>query len=55
MTSKDYAAAYKIMLKQGKTADELNAANHIALEKGMITLEQFIAAAQVLAETILNR
>ena len=55
MTAKDYADAYRVMLKQGKTAEELNNANHIALERGMISLELFIAAAKVLAETILSR
>ena len=55
MTTKDYADAYRVMLKQGKTPEELNQANHIALERKMITLEQFIAAARVLAETILSR
>ena len=55
MTARDYAEAYRVMLKQGKTPDELNAANHIALERGMITLDLFIAAARVLAKTILER
>ena len=55
MTAREYAGAYRVMLQQGKTAEELNRANHIALERGMITLDQFIAAAKVLAETILNR
>lgn len=55
MTAKDYAAAYSVMLKQGKTPEELNQANHIALERGMITLEMFMAAAKVLARTILAR
>ena len=55
MTTKDYADAYRFMLKQGKSPDELNNANHIALERGMITLDLFMAAAKVLAETILKR
>lgn len=55
MTAREYADAYRVMLKQGTTPEELNNANHIALEKGMITLELFMAAARVLAETILNR
>ena len=55
MTTKDYADAYRFMLKQGKTPEELNDANHIALERGMISLELFMAAASVLAETILKR
>jgi hypothetical protein len=55
MTARDYADAYRVMLKQGKSPEELNSANHIALERGMITLDLFIAAAKVLAETILNR
>ena len=55
MTARDYAEAYRFMLKQGKSPEELNDANHIALDRGMISLEQFMAAAKVLAETILNR
>jgi len=55
MTARDYANAYRVMLKQGKSPEELNNANHIALERGMITLELFMAAAKVLAETIIKR
>lgn len=55
MTAKEYADAYRVLLKQGKTPEELNTANHFALETGRITLDQFMAAARVLAETILKR
>ena len=55
MTARDYANAYRAMLNQGHSAEELNNANHIAMEKGMITLGLFLAAARVLAETILSR
>ena len=55
-TPEQYAEAYRVLLKGGsRTLDELNDANHLALEKKEITLEQFQAAARVLAQVIINR
>ena len=50
-----YAKAMEILVKRGDSIDELNDANHYALEKGQITLEEFQAAARVLAKEILKR
>lgn len=56
ITPEQYAEAYRVLLKGGsRTLDELNDANHYALEKKDITLEQFQAAARVLAREILKR
>ena len=56
ITPELYAEAYRVLLKGGsRTLDELNDANHLALEKKEITLEQFQAAARVLAREILKR
>lgn len=55
MTTKEYTEAYKAMLMQGTSIEELNNANHLALETKQITLEQFQAAARVLAKAYLNR
>lgn len=50
-----YAKAMEILVKRGDSLDELNSANHYALEQGQITLEEFQAAARVLAKEILKR
>ena len=50
-----YAKAMEILVKRGDSIDELNDANHYALKTGQITLEEFQAAARVLAEEILKR
>ena len=50
-----YAKAMEILVKRGDSLDELNSANHYALEHGQITLEEFQAAARVLAKEILKR
>ena len=50
-----YAKAMEILFKRGDSLDELNSANHYALEHGKITLEEFQAAARVLAKEILKR
>ena len=50
-----YAKAMEILVKRGDSIDELNDANHYALEQGQITREEFQAAAQVLAKEILKR
>ncbi|MBR4656526.1 MAG: hypothetical protein IKO68_08185 [Oscillospiraceae bacterium] len=50
----EYTKAIEEMLKiEGLQAT--NAANHEALERGMITLDMFQAGARVLAKEILNR
>ena len=54
-TPAQYAEACKTMLKLGTDIDTLNRANHIGLEQKKITMEHFLAAAQVLAEEILKR
>lgn len=51
----DYAKAYQEMIKQGESLEDLNRANHFALENGLITLEEFLKAARVLALQIINR
>lgn len=51
----DYAKAYKVMIKRGETLENLNAANHLALERKEITLEQFMEAARILAAELLKR
>ena len=50
-----YAKAMEILVKRGDSIDELNDANHYALEQGQITMEEFQAAARVLAKEILKR
>ena len=50
-----YAKAMEILVKRGDSIDELNDANHYALEQGQITLEEFQAAARVLVKEILKR
>ena len=45
----------EILVRRGDSLDELNSANHYALEHGQITLEEFQAAARVLAKEILKR
>jgi hypothetical protein len=51
----NYAKAYKEMVKKGTSIEELNTANHLALETGKITLKEFQEAARILALEILNR
>lgn len=50
-----YAKAMEILVRRGDSLDDLNSANHYALEQGQITLEEFQAAARVLANEILKR
>ena len=54
-TPEQYAEVYRKLLKAGRTLEELNDANHLALETKEITLEHFQAAARVLAQVIMNR
>lgn len=55
-TPEAYATAIKVVLKAGySTLEHINTANHLALERKYITLEQFQAAARVLAAEILKR
>lgn len=53
-TPQEYAEAYRLLLHT-RSLDELNTANHKALAMHEITLEQFQAAARVLAEVIISR
>lgn len=50
----EYAKAIKEMVNL-KGMEAANTANHLALEKGLITLEQFRQGAQVLAKMVLER
>lgn len=50
-----YAMAMEILVRRGDSLDDLNSANHYALEHGQITLDEFQAAARVLANEILKR
>ena len=55
-TPAEYAKAAKMMLRAGcATPDELNEANHMALEKKLITLAHFQAVAKVLVAEMLKR
>lgn len=53
-TPQEYAEAFRTLLHT-RSLDELNTANHNALAMHEITLEQFQAAARVLAEVIISR
>lgn len=53
-TPKEYAEAIKNMLAT-VNYEELNRANHYALENGLITLEHFKLAAREIAKAIINR
>ena len=50
----NYAKAYREMIQQGTSIEDLNAANHIALETGKITMKEFQEAARILALEILK-
>ena len=50
----EYIKAIKKMIKMNGLK-ETDIANHAALDSGLITLEQFIAASRVLAAEILKR
>ena len=50
-----YAKAMEILVRRGDNLDDLNKANHYALEHKQITMEQFHAAARVLVKEILKR
>ena len=54
-TPAEYAAAYKQMIELGNEIDILNRANHEGLEKKLISMEHFQAAARVLAAEIIKR
>lgn len=54
-TPAEYAAAFKKAIAGGDDLEKLNQANHIALDRGLITMEHFQAAAKVLAVEILKR
>lgn len=54
-TPNEYARAYRAAIESNADIETLNTANHLALEQGLITVEQFMAAAQVLAKEILKR
>ena len=53
-TPKEWARTFEIMIGN-VSLEELNAANHLALEKKQISLEHFFAAAEVLKKEILKR
>lgn len=49
----EYTKAIRMMLKL-KGVNATDAANHLALEKKLITLEQFQAGARIIAKAFLN-
>lgn len=51
---KEYNKAIKAMLKL-KGIEETNAANHAALETGMITVEMFQSAAKIIVAAYMER
>ncbi len=53
-TPAEYAESIRLLLEAGVNNDELNAANHLALEQGYITLQHFLAGARVLVDDKLN-
>lgn len=52
--AESYAEAIRMMIRL-KGSEITNATNHLALERGEITLDMFCAGARVLAEEIINR
>ena len=54
-TPKEYAEAVRRKLAAGETIQNLNTANHLALELKTITMDHFKAAAKVLTDEILKR
>ena len=54
-TPAEYAAAYKVQIEIGTDLEALNRANHEGLEKKLISMEHFQAAARVLAAEIIKR
>ncbi|MBQ9719717.1 MAG: hypothetical protein IJV64_03385 [Oscillospiraceae bacterium] len=52
--TESYAEAIRMMILL-KGFEITNATNHLALERGEITLDMFLAGARVLAEEIINR
>ena len=51
----NYAKAYKELIKQGTSLEDLSNANHLALETKQISLEEFMEAARILAAEFLKR
>lgn len=51
---KNYIEAIRMMIKT-EGLEATNAANHKALETGLIDLQMFQAAARILAKEIMNR
>lgn len=54
-TPVEYAEAYKHLIGIGADIESLNRANHVGLEKKLISLEHFQEAAKVLAAEIIKR
>ena len=54
-TPEQYAEATRQLLKAGRSLEELNQANHMAIDTKEISIAQFQAAARVLAMEILKR
>lgn len=54
-TPAEYAAAYTELIKIGTDLEALNRANHEGLEKKLISMAHFQAAAKVLAAEIIKR
>jgi len=55
MTIKEYTKHFEVLLKAGRSLEELNTANHVAFEKKIINYEGFRTVATMLAQEILKR
>ena len=53
-TMSNYAKAFEVMIKKGESLEDLNRANHMALESGKITMAEFQEAARVLVKEFLK-
>lgn len=51
----NYAKAFEVMIKNGEKLEDLNRANHLALESRKITLAEFQEAARVLVKEFLKK
>jgi len=50
----DYKLAVEMALFM-KSVDDISAANHMMLERGKITLEQFLAGARIISQRFLEQ
>ena len=52
--NKNYEEAIRTMIEM-KGIETTNAANHLALEKGIITLEQFVKGAEIITKAFMTK